>query len=136
MRPETMAEPSSTDGLPAGSLLAPLAAWAVPGAGHLLLGRRGRALLFFLIVATAVTLGVALEGNLFRVVPDRPLSILGTLACMGAGLPYFVLRFVADYSGEVTAVGYEYGTAFLITGGLMNLLLVLDALDIARGRKP
>ena len=33
------------------------------------------------------------------------------------------------------AAGYEYGTAFLLTAGLMNLLLVLDAWDIARGKK-
>jgi len=31
--------------------------------------------------------------------------------------------------------GFEYGTAFLLTAGLMNLLLVMDAWDIARGRK-
>jgi hypothetical protein len=29
----------------------------------------------------------------------------------------------------------EYGTTFLLTAGLMNLLLILDAWDVARGRK-
>ena len=29
-----------------------------------------------------------------------------------------------------------YGTAYLLTAGLMNLLLILDVWDIARGRKP
>ena len=33
------------------------------------------------------------------------------------------------------APGFEYGTAFLLTAALMNLLLILDAWDIARGRK-
>ena len=54
---------------------------------------------------------------------------------MGMGLPYFLLRYLAGYTGEVIAPGYEYGTAFLLTAGLMNLLLVLDAWDIARGKK-
>jgi hypothetical protein len=54
---------------------------------------------------------------------------------MGMGLPYFVLRFYLHHRGEVLAVGFEYGFAFLLTAGLMNLLLVLDAWDIARGRK-
>ena len=31
--------------------------------------------------------------------------------------------------------GYEYGAAFMLTAGLMNLLLILDAWDIAKGRK-
>jgi hypothetical protein len=30
---------------------------------------------------------------------------------------------------------YEYGSTFLLTAGLMNLLLILDAFDIASGRK-
>jgi hypothetical protein len=36
----------------------------------------------------------------------------------------------------VAAFGYEYGTAFLLTAALMNLLLVFDAMDVSRGRKP
>jgi hypothetical protein len=35
----------------------------------------------------------------------------------------------------VLAVTYEYGCAYLLTAGLMNLLLMLDAWDIAVGRK-
>ena len=30
---------------------------------------------------------------------------------------------------------YEYGSTFLLTAGLMNILLILDAFDIASGRK-
>jgi hypothetical protein len=30
---------------------------------------------------------------------------------------------------------YEHGTAFVLTAGVMNLLLVLDAFDIAEERK-
>ena len=54
---------------------------------------------------------------------------------MGMGLPYFGLRFIFGYQGSVVAAGYEYGSAFLLTAGLMNLLLVLDTWDILRGRK-
>jgi hypothetical protein len=31
---------------------------------------------------------------------------------------------------------YEYGNTFLIVAGLLNLLVVLDAFDRARGRRP
>jgi len=33
------------------------------------------------------------------------------------------------------AVTYEYGNAFLIVAGLLNMLVVVDAWDIALGRK-
>ena len=42
---------------------------------------------------------------------------------------------LAGYDGDPIGAGYEYGTVFLLTAGLMNLLLVLDAWDIATGKK-
>jgi hypothetical protein len=108
----------------------------VPGAGHLMLGRRGRAAVFCAVVFLSLGVGLALDGRLYRFVPDQPLSRLATLGSMGMGAAYFVLRYGAGYVGTVGAPGYEYGTAFILTAGLMNLLLVLDVWDIARGRKP
>ena len=35
----------------------------------------------------------------------------------------------------VTAASYEYGNTFLMTAGLLNFLVILDAFDIAMGRK-
>jgi len=90
---------------------------------------------FLAVVACAVVVGVQLSGNLYRVVPGQPLSILATLGAMGVGAPYFVLRFLMGYAGTPEAGGYEYGTVFLLSAGLMNLLLVLDTWDIATGRK-
>jgi len=87
-------------------------------------------------VAVAIVAGAQLDGNLYRVEAGRPLSVLGTFAAFGAGLPYVVLRFLLDYTGDIVAAGYEYGTAFLLTAGLMNWLLVLDCWDIGLGRKP
>jgi hypothetical protein len=54
---------------------------------------------------------------------------------MGMGFPYFLLRYGLHYQGNMVGPGYEYGTAFLLTAGLMNLLLVLDCWDIVRGKK-
>jgi hypothetical protein len=115
--------------------VAMILAWLVPGAGHLYLGRRSRAVVFLLLVAFSICLGVLLRGKLFVVLPEQPLSRLGTLASMGMGIPYFVLQFVLGYRGDIQGSSYEYGSAFLLTAGLMNLLLVLDAWDIAGGHK-
>lgn len=115
--------------------LAAILALLVPGAGHFYLGKRLRAVAFSILVFASLGIGVWLEGNLFRPVGGQPLTYLATLGSMGMGIPYFVLRFARDYAGSPTAPGFEYGTAFLLTAGLMNLLLVLDAWDIATGKK-
>lgn len=122
--------------LPAGkAAVAVLSAWLVPGMGHVYLKRRLRGLAFFLLVMASLLIGCRLEGNLYQVVPGQPLTILATLGSMGVGFPYFLLRYGLHYEGDVRGAGYEYGTAFLLTAGLMNLLLVLDAWDIVRGKK-
>jgi hypothetical protein len=115
--------------------LAAILAWLIPGAGHFYLGRRGRALAFLAVVAAALAIGCALDGRLWRVMPNQPLSVLATLGSMGMGIAYFVLRYATGYEGNILAQGFEYGSAFVLTAGLMNLLLVLDAWDIAHGKK-
>jgi Family of unknown function (DUF6677) len=55
----------------------------------------------------------------------------------GAGLLNIVARMLSENpGGMILSPTYEYGCAFLLTAGLMNLLLVLDAWDIASGTKP
>lgn len=117
------------------ALIAAFLGWLLPGSGHLYLGRRKRAVVFFCIVVVVVIVGTQLDGNLYRIEPNQPLTVLGTFACAGMGLPYLLLRFLLAYSGDIVARGYEYGTAFVLTAGLMNWLLVLDCWDIAVGRK-
>lgn len=145
-----MAEPGSSDPRPAPAsipdvhpvgnpignpILAAFLAFLIPGLGHLYLRRWQRGLAFFALIFGSLWVGAALNGNLYRVLPNDPLSILGTLGAMGVGIPYFVLRYSMRYTGDILSPGFEYGTAFLLTAGLMNWLLVLDALDISRGKK-
>ena len=90
---------------------------------------------FAVIVLACLTIGWSLDGNLYRIVPDRPLTILATLACLGVGGPYLGMRYLAGATGDLLAPGFEYGSAFILTSGLMNLLLILDCWDISSGRK-
>lgn len=115
--------------------LAAVLAWVLPGAGHLYLRRPARAAAFFALVLLSLVMGCTLDGNLYQQLGGSPLASLATLACMGMGLPYFILRFAIGYTGDILTAGYEYGSAFILSAGLMNLLLVLDAWDIARGIK-
>jgi hypothetical protein len=115
--------------------VAVLSAWLIPGLGHFYLRRRLRGLAFLVLVLVSILVGARLEGNLYQVTPGQPLTILATLASMGMGFLYFLFRYALHYQGNIAGAGFEYGTAFLLTGGLMNLLLVLDAWDIVRGKK-
>lgn len=106
----------------------------VPGAGHFYLGDRQRALLLGAIVLLCLILGCSLDGLLMWQTSGSPLLILGTIGSAGAGLPFFFLHFGLGYAGDPTAAGYEYGASFLLTAGLLNWLLALDAWDRAWGR--
>jgi hypothetical protein len=112
-------------------------AYLVPGAGHFFIGRRGRALAFFAIVTFLYVIGLAVDGGLytFAEAQGQWLKRLATLGSMGAGLPYFIAKATGPH-GKVLSGTFEYGTMFLLSAGMMNLLLVLDCYDIEKGRKP
>ena len=86
-------------------------------------------------VARAFALGLALRGRLFAFDLSDPLAALAACANLGIGLIYFAAGAFGYGIGDVRAVTYEYGNAFLIVAGLLNLLVVIDASDIAKGRK-
>lgn len=121
---------------PARPVVAVALAWVFPGLGHYYLGRRRAAALFAIIVTAAFVLGLSFEGRLYTVESGQPLTILATFAVYGAGLLNIAARILSSNpDGTILAVTYEYGCAYLLTAGLMNLLLMLDAWDIASGRK-
>lgn len=80
-------------------------------------------------------LGLFLEGRIFPVEFSQPLVALAAIADLGIGIPYFVARAMGYGTGTVTAITYEYGNTFLIVAGLLNMLVVIDAFDVAVGRK-
>ena len=118
-----------------GLLLLCLTAWAVPGAGHLWSGRRSKGLVFLVVLPLMFALGLAVRGRLFPFDMSDPLVVLAALADLGIGVPYFVAVVLGLGQGDVRAVTYEYGNSFIIVAGLLNLLVVIDAFDIALGRK-
>jgi hypothetical protein len=132
--PATAAEHTQSGSL----VLLCVAAWAIPGAGHLWLGRRQKGLILLVALPLMFAIGLAIHGRLLLPIPfdaSDPLVCLAALADLGIGAAYFVASALGYGAGDVRAVTYEYGNTFLIVAGLLNLLVVIDAYDTAVGRK-
>jgi hypothetical protein len=127
----------------AGPWLISLAGWLVPGLGHLLLRRWGRAAIMFAGIMAMFFFGLLMGGHLFTVSgPDQQatsllLRVPPVIANFGTGLPYLIC-YVLDlgFTSRAILPTSEYGNTFLWVAGLLNYLASLDAFDIAVGRKP
>jgi hypothetical protein len=115
-------------------VLACTLAWLVPGAGHVLVGQWRRALLFGTLVTALFLGGIVLEGKVYRIVEDEPLSYLAALGASGVGGYYMAVHRLGYGEGDIRAPRHEYGNAFTLLAGLLNLLIVLDAFDWAMMR--
>lgn len=124
--------------VPARAWLAGLLGWAVPGAGHLSLGRVVRGLLLGGAVWVMFFVGLWLGGHLYSMWSSTTglLSYVFGFFDLGVGLVYVLCRAadigVVDQAHLPTS---EYGNIFLMVAGLLNFLLALDAFDIGAGRK-
>ncbi|MGH9776063.1 MAG: DUF6677 family protein [Candidatus Acidiferrales bacterium] len=112
-----------------------VAAWIVPGLGHLLLGRRGRALAFFLVVGGLAVVGYFLRGNVFEMRDGAGFGFLGYLADLGSGIFYFLAHSIEKNGPNVARAAGDYGTRFIATAGIVNILCAFDAYEIASGLK-
>jgi Family of unknown function (DUF6677) len=112
-----------------------VAAALVPGLGHAVMKKWDRALVFFASITLMFFIGVGLQGRVFG--PDFAdlFSTLKFIADAGAGLLYWAARLRGIGAGEPTAYTYDFGNVFIYVAGLLNMLVVVDAFDIARGRK-
>ena len=131
----TAADRTSTAAEPAVLVLVCLAAWLVPGAGHLWLGRRQKGLVFLIALPLMFLTGLWLQGRIFPFELSEPLVGLAAFANLGIGVPWFLAQALDAGRGVVTAATYEYGNTFMIVAGLLNFLVMLDAFDIGMGRK-
>lgn len=121
-----------------------LAGWLVPGLGHLLQGRWVRALLLGATVWICFLCGLWMGGHLFSVGGNEQglsalLQVPPMIANLGSGILYIVSWFFGvgftDDPAHAARATYEYGNTFLLVAGLLNYLAMLDAFDIAAGRK-
>jgi hypothetical protein len=112
-----------------------IAGWLLPGLGHALLKMWARAVACFLLVGLLVFFGAGMRGNLFSSNGNDAFDSLGYLADLGTGTFYLLARTLEKSGPDVSHAGGDYGTRFLATAGVLNLLAALHAYEAARGRK-
>jgi len=121
--------------LTAMAVVAPLVGWLIPGAGHLIQKRWGRGLLLMFSVVTMFVLGILMEGKVYAFNVGDILDILGFIGDLGAGGLYIVTRAMDWGRGAINLATADYGTKYIIVSGLLNIISVVDAYDIAIGKK-
>ena len=59
----------------------------------------------------------------------------GWVGNVASGILYLMSVWLGYAQPDVAGAVHDYGTKFLVTAGLLNLLAIADAFEIARGRK-
>lgn len=112
-----------------------IAGWLVPGLGHGLTGRWGRGAIYFCAVAAMVLTGYLQRGFVFSPHFSDAFGLLGFIADLGTGMFYFVWKLFEAAGPNIARAAGDYGTRFIATAGVLNMLCALDAFAIARGEK-
>lgn len=131
------------DQAPMSAWMIGVGAWFIPGIGHVLLGKWFRAALMGGAVWLCFFIGLAMGGHMFDLSSGQGSSTLlqvpPMIANLGTGSLYIISWLLgsgfADDPVQAARATYEYGNTFLLIAGLLNYLNMLDAFDIAVGRK-
>jgi hypothetical protein len=113
--------------------------WLLPGSGHFLLGRRGRGAIIFASVLACFALGVLMRGPMFQPggadLLSRLIQFGGFVGDLASGLFYFLTIWFGYSQADVAGHAADYGSKFLVAAGLLNILAMVDAYEIATKQK-
>jgi hypothetical protein len=114
-------------------------AWFIPGGGHLLMKRTARGCIIAGCVAAMFLLGLMMRGALFSPMGGDLLTTViyygGFLGNAMSGILYFLTVGMGYSQADVAGHVHDYGTKFLVAAGLLNVLGMVDAYEIATGQK-
>ena len=117
------------------TMVAPVAAWLVPGLGHILQKRYIRGLLLMASILTMFFAGLGMQGKVYGFNTGDLLDILGFVGDLGVGAFYFVARMMNWGIGNIHRAVADYGTKYIVVAGLLNIVAIVDAYHIAIGKK-
>jgi len=114
-------------------------AWFVPGGGHFLLKKTYRGAILCGCTVIMFLLGLSMRGYMFEPTTGDLLTTIiyvgGFIANIGNGVLYIIAKMFGYSQPDVAGHTIDYGTKFLVASGLFNILGVVDAFEIAAGRK-
>ena len=116
-------------------------AWLVPGGGHFFLKRPIRGALLAGSVVVMFTFGLLMRGAMFEWLWTSSEMLTTLIYCGGyiannaAGIPYYLATWMGYTQPDVAGHVHDYGTKFLAGAGLLNILAMVDAYEIATGEK-
>jgi hypothetical protein len=110
-----------------------LLGWMLPGAGHVLLGRWGKGLFFFGVLAATYLLGLWIVG--FRAVSweDNPFYYVGQ---WGSGATFLAGRLLSIRKAfpreGFHPSWFDPGLLYVCVSGLLNIVVMLNVLELKR----
>ena len=120
-------------------LPAVLLAWLIPGGGHFLLKKPERGVALGASVAIMFAFGIMMRGAMFHPEGGDMLTTIiyygGFLGDLLSGILYFLASWLGYNQADMAGHVHDYGTKFLVGAGLLNLLAMVDAFEIATGQK-
>ncbi|HZW94436.1 MAG TPA: DUF6677 family protein [Candidatus Eremiobacteraceae bacterium] len=131
-KPETKMESAQPSAM---AIIAPVAGWLIPGAGHIIQKRWIRGILLLVSIGTMFVLGLMMQGHIYKANGGDILDILGFIGDLGAGALYVIALAMNWGLGAIAFAIADYGTKFMIVAGLLNFIAVADAYHIAIGKK-
>jgi len=113
-----------------------ICAWFVPGAGHWLLGLRGRGTVMCLAIGILFLLGLML-GSVHVVDPYQHKAWFAAQILCGVPAIVTAMLEAGPLAGQVVRDrGFDYGLVYAGVAGLLNLLCILDAIYRAHESLP
>lgn len=113
--------------------------WLIPGGGHFLLKRTGRGVLLLVAITGMFACGLMMRGAMFQPQSGDLLTTVintgGFIGDVASGLLYLLSVSLGYSQPDMPGAVHDYGTKFLVTAGLLNILALTDAFEIAAGRK-
>jgi len=114
-------------------------AWLLPGGGHFIQKRHGRGAILAGAVVLTFLFGIFMRGTMFEPRTGDLLTTViyvgGFLGNLASGILYLLSNWLGYAQADVAGHVHDYGTKFLVAAGLMNVLAMVDAFEIAAGRK-
>ncbi len=117
--------------------LAFFAAWLLPGAGHVVMGKWRKGLFFFALLGAAYAFGMHIAGWRPVSFDDNPFYFVGQYGS-GATLLVAKLRGAekAVLSQGIHPSWFDPGLLYVCVVGLLNLVLMLNVLDVKTAPAP